>query len=105
MREAAGEASAFLRALANESRLMILCHLAAKDGREMSVGELAKAMDLDQPRLSQHLARLRRDGLVKTRREAQTIYYSVARSEAAPVIEVLHNSFCPPQKARKKTSA
>lgn len=100
MRDAAGEASAFLRALANESRLMILCHLAAEEGREMSVSELAKAMQLDQPRLSQHLARLRRDGLVKTRREAQTIYYSVARSEAAPVIEVLHRSFCPPRKAR-----
>ena len=88
----AGEATRLLKALANESRLMILCNLASG---EMTVSELNGHVPLSQSALSQHLALLRRDDLVKTRREAQTIYYSLVDGPAAQVIEVLHGIFCP----------
>lgn len=92
----ARKASALLKALANERRLLILCHLA---GGERSVGELETLIDLSQSALSQHLARLRRDGLVTTRRSAQTIFYSLAGREAAAVMETLHALYCEPVKA------
>ena len=88
----ADEATRLLKALANESRLMILCNLA---GGEMTVGALNRHVPLSQSALSQHLALLRRDGLVETRREAQTIYYSLVDGPAASVIEVLHDIYCP----------
>ncbi len=88
------EASRLLKSLANERRLLILCHLT---GGERSVGELEKLVDLSQSALSQHLARLRRDGLVKTRRQAQTIFYSVASTEAAEVLTTLYGIYCAPQ--------
>ena len=94
MREAARRASDLLRALGNENRLLILCNLA--DG-EKSVSELQELIGLRQSALSQHLARLRHDGLVATRRESQTIYYSLAGNEARRVIEVLYSMYCPPQ--------
>lgn len=93
MRTHAGEASRLLKALANENRLMILCRLA--EG-EVSVGALAENVDLSQSALSQHLALLRRDGLVCTRRKAQTIFYSLSGDEASRVIEVLHSLYCAP---------
>jgi len=68
------KASALLKALANEKRLMIVCILSQG---EKNVGELEQFVGLSQSALSQHLARLRRDGVVETRREAQTIYYSI----------------------------
>jgi DNA-binding transcriptional ArsR family regulator len=77
-----GAASALLKAMANERRLVVLCHLM-KD--EKSVGELEGLVGLSQSALSQHLARLRRSGIVKTRRAAQTIYYSL-EGEAAPAV-------------------
>jgi DNA-binding transcriptional ArsR family regulator len=80
-----------LKALSNEHRLMILCKLAIG---EWSVGELEEVVGLSQSALSQHLARLRRDNLVKTRREAQTIYYSLAGEEASRVIETVYEVFC-----------
>jgi len=86
-------ASQFLKALSNEHRLLILCRLA--DG-EKSVGELETMIGLSQSALSQHLARLRRDELVKTRREAQTIYYSLIGEEATQVIDVLYGLYCVP---------
>ena len=92
LREHAEEASTLLKALANESRLMILCCLGMG---EMSVGELNQHVPLSQSALSQHLALLRRDGLVTTRREAQTIYYTLVDGPAARVIEVLHDIYCP----------
>ena len=72
-----------LKALANERRLMILCVLGE---RETSVGDLALRVGLSQSALSQHLAKLREDGLVTTRRQAQTVFYSLASREAAEVI-------------------
>ena len=91
MKEHALEASRLLKALANESRLMVLCSLCE---REMSVGELNARVPLSQSALSQHLAVLRRDGLVTTRREAQTIYYSVVDGPAAKIINTLHVIYC-----------
>ncbi len=88
----AAQAAQFLKAIANEYRLMILCHL---DGKELSVTELNQHLDLSQSALSQHLAVLRRDGLVSTRRESQTIYYSLSGDTAVQVIRVLRNQFCP----------
>lgn len=91
MRNHAAEAAGLLRALANENRLMILCLLA--DG-EKSVGELNRRIDLSQSALSQHLAVLRQDGLVQTRREAQTILYSLKGNRATRIIEALHRMYC-----------
>lgn len=92
----ARKASALLKAMANERRLLILCYLA--EG-EKSVGELESLVSLSQSALSQHLARLRRDGLVVTRRSAQTIYYSLAGREAGAIMETLHALYCEPVKA------
>jgi ArsR family transcriptional regulator, virulence genes transcriptional regulator len=85
-------ASCLMKAMANEKRLMILCQLL--EG-EKSVGQLEKAVGLSQSALSQHLARLRRDRLVATRRSAQTIYYSLKGRDAQAVIQTLHDLFCP----------
>ena len=93
----AGEATRLLKALANESRLMILCNLASG---ELAVGELNEMVPLSQSALSQHLAVLRRDGLVRTRRQAQTIYYSLVDGPATRVIELLHGIYCRPRPPR-----
>ena len=99
LRDRAGEAAALLKALSNESRLLILCTLA---GNEMSVSELNEQIPLSQSALSQQLAVLRREGLVETRREAQVIYYSVAPSSALRVIEVLRELYCRrPRRSRR----
>lgn len=84
-------ASRLLKSLANERRLLILCHLIQG---EKSVGELEKLVGLSQSALSQHLARLRKELLVDTRREAQTIFYSVASNEARAVLATLYELFC-----------
>jgi DNA-binding transcriptional ArsR family regulator len=91
MRHNAAKAVRLLKTLANENRLMIMCMLA--EG-ECSVGRLNEQIDLSQSALSQHLAVLREQGLVRTRRESQTIYYSLADSEAIPLIQTLHDAFC-----------
>ena len=91
MQQNAAEAVALLKSLGNESRLMILCVLT--EG-EHSVGELNKRIKLSQSALSQHLAVLREQSLVNTRRESQTIYYSLAESPAMNVIELLHEVYC-----------
>jgi len=87
----ARRASTLLKAMSNQHRLMILCQLVPG---EKCVGELEKVVGLSQSALSQHLARLRRDDLVKTRREAQTIYYQLAGEEASAVIETLYGLYC-----------
>ena len=92
MVENATRASDFLKALAHESRLMILCILA--EG-EKSVGELE-----DQPTVSQQLARLRADGLVSTRRDGKAIYYKLASDEARIIIGAIYDVFC--RKVRKR---
>ncbi len=91
MKAHATEASQLLKALANENRLMILCSLAQG---EMNVSQLNERLDLSQSALSQHLAWLRREELVATRRDAQTIYYSLQGSKAKEVIEVLQSIYC-----------
>lgn len=87
----ARRASALLKAMSNEHRLLILCQLQS---RERSVGELERLVGLSQSALSQHLARLRRDQLVKTRRMAQTIFYSLHGVEATEVIRTLYALYC-----------
>lgn len=87
----AHEASELLKALGNAHRLMILCQLV--DG-EKPVGELVQRVGLSQSALSQHLARLRRDHLVRTRRCSQTIYYALAGGKASAVLETLHHLYC-----------
>jgi len=82
-----------LKAMANECRLLVLCHLAASG--ELSVGQLADRVDLSQSALSQHLARLREEGLVSTRKQAQTVYYSLCDPKAEQVLMLLHDLFCP----------
>ena len=91
MLDGAGEASRLLKALANPSRLLILCHLA--EG-ERTVGELERLVELRQPSLSQQLARLRADGLVSTRRNGKAIHYSLASGEARAVLVLLYDLFC-----------
>lgn len=91
MESHASEAAQLLKALANEHRLLILCHLA--EG-EKSVGELNERVALSQSALSQHLSVLRRDGLVETRRQAQTIYYRLANGPATRVVATLHDVYC-----------
>ena len=91
MRAHAADASRLLKALANEKRLMLLCLLA--EG-ERSVSELNARLELSQSALSQHLAILRDDGLVTTRREAQSIYYGLAQGPAQRVIDTLHGIYC-----------
>ncbi len=86
----ARRASNLLKALSNEHRLVILCQLI---GGEKSVGEMVRRVGLSQSALSQHLARLRRDDLVRTRREAQTIYYSLSGHHALAVIETLQRLY------------
>jgi len=93
----AKRASDFLKALAHESRLMILCNLA--EG-EKSVSELEHLLNLRQPSVSQQLARLRADGLVSTRREGKIIYYNLASEEARAIIGSIYDAFC--RKARKR---
>jgi ArsR family transcriptional regulator len=97
----ASAAAGLLRAMANERRLMILCQLG---GGEKSVGELCGLVGLGPSALSQHLARLRADRLVATRRAAQTIYYRLESPEAVALIKTLANIFCAPARPnRRKT--
>jgi DNA-binding transcriptional ArsR family regulator len=91
MNEAADRASALMRTLGHKGRLLILCQLAVG---EKSVGELSESLDIPQSPLSQHLSRMRKEGLVKTRRQAQSIYYSLKADEAGKIIECLYGLYC-----------
>lgn len=93
MMHAVEQATELLKSLASRNRLLLLCHLV--EG-ERSVGELARLIDARETAASQQLALLRKDGLVRTRRVGQTIYYSLASAEAAKVIETLHGIYCAP---------
>jgi DNA-binding transcriptional ArsR family regulator len=95
----AHRASALLKALANPDRLVILCHLAEA---ERTVTELGALLDLRQPTLSQQLARLRSGNLVRTRRDAKSIYYSIADADIRAVLQVLYGKFCAPRTAAPK---
>ncbi|MBN9042509.1 MAG: helix-turn-helix transcriptional regulator [Rhizobiales bacterium] len=91
MEAAADQASDLLKALSNRHRLLIICQLI--DG-ERSVGDLAQFLDLRDSTVSQHLALLRKDGLVSARRDAQTIYYSIASDPAREVLKTLYQVYC-----------
>lgn len=87
----AAEAEAFLRSLASRHRLMILCSLIET---EMSVGELIRRLGLSQSNLSQHLAKLREEGLVATRRDGTTIFYRIGSDRVRPILAELYRLFC-----------
>ncbi len=89
----AAEAAGLLKLLANENRLLILCRLALKG--EMSVNDIAGAVGLSQSALSQHLAKMREEGLLATRREAQTVFYRIADENAARLLMLLKDIYCP----------
>ncbi len=91
MKPHAAEAAKLLKALAHETRLSILCLLAQG---EMTVSQLHEQLDLGQSALSQHLAVLRDDGLVRTRRESQRIHYSLAGDKASRIVTLLHDMYC-----------
>ena len=94
MAQSATRASALMKTLGHKDRLMILCHLA---GGEKSVGQIAELLEIPQSPLSQHLSRMRKEDLVDTRREAQTIFYSLKSGEASRIVEVLYELFCAPE--------
>ena len=91
--DSARDATRFLKTLANQHRLTILCHLV--EG-ERAFGELEQLLGIQQAHLSQQLARLRRDGLVRTRRVSRTIYYRLGSDEAKAMIGTLYGLFCRP---------
>lgn len=91
MQESAQQAASFLKALAHEGRLLILCHL---DGGEKSVSELERLLQQRQAAVSQQLARLRMEGLVQARRDGKTIYYSIGDPKVQRMISLLHQIFC-----------
>lgn len=93
----AGEAAEFLRSLAHEHRLAILCAL---EGGPLSVGELAAELDLAQPKVSQHLMRLRAQGLVAATRDGTTLHYRVTSATARAIAALLKAAFCPPAPRR-----
>lgn len=92
LEQRAGEAAQLMKLLANETRLLILCRLVA--GREMSAGAIVEAAGLGQSAVSQHLAKLRDDNLVATRRDGQTIYYRIADKNVARIIALLKDIYC-----------
>ncbi|MBU6499153.1 MAG: helix-turn-helix transcriptional regulator [Rhodospirillales bacterium] len=101
----AAEAESFLRSIANRHRLMVLCSLI--EG-EIPAGELSRRLGLTQSNLSRHLATLREEGLVATRREATTIHYRIASDRVQTVLEMLYAMFCavpPPPPARVSRAA
>ena len=93
MLTAADEASELLKALANRHRLVIICQLIEK---ERSVGELAALLNIRDSTVSQHLALLRRDGLVTARRDGQTIWYAIGSAPARELVRTLYRVYCAP---------
>lgn len=91
--EQAVEAASLLRTLSNECRLLVLCHLV--ENEELAVGELVERIGLSQSALSQHLAKLREEGLVTTRKKAQSVYYRICDPRAQQILTLLHDIFCP----------
>jgi ArsR family transcriptional regulator, virulence genes transcriptional regulator len=94
----ATEVAGILRALANERRLMILCKLV--EWGEATVTSLADTVGLSQSALSQHLAKMRAEGLVTFRRESQTLWYRIADPRVEQLFATLHQVFCAPKKSR-----
>ena len=88
----AADVSRVMNLLGNENRLLILCHLMMH--KEMKVGDIVDAVKLSQSALSQHLTKLREDGLVGFRRESQTLYYRIADPRVTKLIKVLKKLYC-----------
>lgn len=89
----AAVAVSVLKSIAHEGRLLVLCYLS--EAGEMSVGDLVNRIGLSQSALSQHLAKLRAEGLVATRKEAQTVFYRVADDKVLTLLGTLHDLYCP----------
>ena len=105
MAAAADDASGLLKAMANRHRLIIICQLIEQ---ERSVGELAELLSIRDSTVSQHLALLRKDGLVIARRDGQTIWYSIGSPQARELARTLYRLYCPPlaasgPKARRRS--
>ena len=98
LQENARHVAGMLKAMSNPARLVILCQLA--EG-ERSVGELEEQVGLSQSGISQHLAVLRREHIVATRREKQTVFYSLAGADVATLMATLHKVFCKPARAAR----
>ena len=96
LEERAGQVAGMLGALANDKRLMILCELVERG--ECAVGALAQAVSLSQSALSQHLAKMRDEGIVTFRRDAQTLWYRLADGRVERLLGVLHELYCRPRK-------
>ncbi|MBR0785910.1 ArsR/SmtB family transcription factor [Bradyrhizobium iriomotense] len=94
------EVASILRALANERRLMILCRLV--ECGEDNVSSLAEVAGLSQSALSQHLAKMREEGLVTFRRESQTLWYRIADPRIEQLFAALHKLFCAPAKTKRR---
>ena len=88
----AAEAVVVLKSIAHEGRLLVLCYLS--EAGELSVGELVDRIDLSQSALSQHLAKLRAQGLVATRKSSQTVYYRIADPRVLTLLATLHDLYC-----------
>jgi DNA-binding transcriptional ArsR family regulator len=95
LRSSAGRACSLLKTMANEDRLMLLCHLI---DTELNVGELESLTEIRQPTLSQQLGVLRDEGLVATRREGKYIYYTLASTAVMKVMQTLYDLYCSPAK-------
>jgi len=93
LREGAAKAATMLRVVGNEQRLLVLCLLI--EHHELSVGALLEYLDLSQSALSQHLAKMRDEGLVTFRRESQTLYYRIGNSDVEKLVATLKSIFCP----------
>ncbi len=102
MQENAARASEMMKLLGHPHRLMILCEL---NQGECSVTELCQKVGINQSPLSQHLARMRHEGVVESRREAQTVYYSLAGPEVSTIIALLYELYCDPALAKEGTAA
>lgn len=93
MREGAQDAAAFLRLISNENRLIILCLLLQH--KELSAGAINDFLTLSQPALSQHLSKMRDEGLIAYRRDAQTLYYRIDNPNVKKIVATLKTIFCP----------
>lgn len=104
MRRTAPVIAELMKVLSNETRLMILCLLV--EG-ERSVNDLAATLEVRGPTMSQQLALLRKDGLVGTRRDGQTVYYSLVRDDIRELMGFLHDAYCSPKakRGRKRRAA
>jgi len=93
LQQGAGKAAALLKVIGNENRLLVLCLLIQVG--EMSVGSMLEHVSLSQSALSQHLSRMREEGLISYRRESQTLYYRIASPDVAKIVATLKSIYCP----------